>query len=140
MKKSFCDRALILFDIFQDLVRIDSESGDEAAVGDYVKAFCGKLGLEVLEDNAGKATGGNCGNLVIKIPYGNEPFVNPLILNAHMDTVSPGRGIKPVDAGDRYVSSGDSVLGADDKAGCAEIMTAMHHLIAINKHRAISKV
>ena len=34
------------------------------------------------------------------------------MLSAHMDTVEPGRGIKPEVRGDRIVSDGTTILGA----------------------------
>lgn len=42
-----------------------------------------------------------------------------------MDTVVPGRGVKPVLEDEIIRSSGDTVLGGDDKAGVAVIMEAL---------------
>jgi tripeptide aminopeptidase len=60
----------------------------------------------------------------------------PLVLMSHIDTASdcPGSGVKPVvtkaDNGDIIIASdGTTLLGADDKAGIAEIMVAMEVVI-----------
>ena len=47
------------------------------------------------------------------------------MLSAHMDTVEPGRGIKPQVNGERIVSDGTTILGGDCKAGVAAIMEAL---------------
>jgi len=50
---------------------------------------------------------------------------SPLLLCTHMDTVEPGIGIQPVENGGVIKSSGDTVLGADNKAAVAAVMTAV---------------
>ena len=47
------------------------------------------------------------------------------MLNAHMDTVQPTPGMRPVVDADGVRSDGSSVLGADDKAGLAAIIEAV---------------
>lgn len=114
-----------LFTIFQELVRIDSEPGKEGKLRDYVTSFCDGIGLVTYEDLAGEVTGGESGNLVIRVPPGAASAEPPIILNAHMDTVAPGEGVVPVDEDDRFTSAGDTILGADDKAGVAAILAAV---------------
>ncbi|GIS64177.1 MAG: hypothetical protein CM1200mP3_04250 [Chloroflexota bacterium] len=46
-----------------------------------------------------------------------------------MDTVEPGRGIKPKLDGDRIVSEGDTILGGDCKAGVAAILEALESVV-----------
>ena len=47
-----------------------------------------------------------------------------------MDTVEPGRGIKPVwDGADIIRSDGTTILGADNKAGCAVILEVIQSAI-----------
>jgi len=48
-----------------------------------------------------------------------------VLLAAHADTVSPGKGIKPIIEDGVIRSAGDTILGADDKAGIAEIIRAV---------------
>lgn len=108
---------------FMALVRIDSESGQEAAVRDFVRPRLRDLGLEVYEDEAGKDLGGESGNL---IAWKDGKLSGPSIfLGAHMDTVVPGRGIVPVLKDGTIRSSGDTILGGDDKAGIAAILEAL---------------
>ena len=52
-----------LIDEFIKLVQIDSPSYGERQMGDYVKARLQKLGMTVIEDDAGEKIGGNCGNI-----------------------------------------------------------------------------
>src|SRR6056297_2956976 len=47
------------------------------------------------------------------------------MLSAHMDTVEPAAGVRPVLKDGVFTSEGDTVLGADDKAGLAEIIEAL---------------
>lgn len=112
-----------LVDSFLTLVRIDSESGQEGAVRDYLKERLQNLGMEVYEDGAGRALGGEAGNLIAWRP--GKLSGPSIFLGAHMDTVVPGRGVKPVLEDEIIRSSGDTVLGGDDKAGVAVIMEAL---------------
>jgi len=43
----------------------------------------------------------------------------------HADTVKPGKGIQPIVSDGRISSSGDTILGADCKAGIAEFVEAV---------------
>ena len=45
-----------------------------------------------------------------------------------MDTVEPGRGIKPKIDGDRIVSGGTTILGGDAKAGVSVILEALESI------------
>jgi tripeptide aminopeptidase len=130
-----------LFQLFGDLVRIDSEPGMEGRVSAFIKEFCRGLGLAFREDAAGVETGGECGNLVVKVPGTAGPGLPPLFLNAHMDTVAPGKGIMPVDRGDRFESGGATVLGADCKAGISAILAAVESLLAAGDgHRPLELI
>ena len=79
--------------------------------------------MEVYEDGAGRALGGEAGNLIAWRP--GKLSGPSIFLGAHMDTVVPGRGVKPVLEDEIIRSSGDTVLGGDDKAGVAVIMEAL---------------
>lgn len=108
-----------LIETFVELCKRDSESGNEREVADYILDYLKKIDLNPSEDNAGEKTGGNTGNIIIKIP-GSLP--GKILLSAHMDTVVPGKNVKPIVEIDRITSSGDTVLGADDKAGVAILL------------------
>ncbi|MGH8011753.1 MAG: M20/M25/M40 family metallo-hydrolase, partial [Candidatus Binataceae bacterium] len=44
------------------------------------------------------------------------------------DTVAPGEGVKPIVEGDIIRSDGSTILGGDDKSGCAIICEVLHQL------------
>jgi len=117
-----------LFQIFHDLAKISSESGHEGRVRDYIKEFCIGLGFAVHEDAAAASTGGECGNMVVRVPAGAFLPLSPVILCAHIDTVRPAEGVIPFDAGDRFISISETVLGADCKAGVAAILASVESL------------
>lgn len=104
---------------FETLVRIDSPSGSEAEMRRYL--------CELLEPLAGKGETDAAGNLKFSIP-GTKP--GPVCLfSSHMDTVEPGRGIRPRLGPDGVIrSAGDTVLGADDKDGITALIGALQRL------------
>jgi len=108
---------------FMELVQVDSVSGKERRMADLLKKKLTALGLEVWEDTAGKAVNAEAGNVIARLPGTGEGPV--LLLSAHMDTVEPGCGIRPRVENGVVRSSGDTVLGADDKAGIAAILEAL---------------
>ena len=107
---------------FCELVQVDSEPYEEADLGKVVEDKLLELGFEVERDDAGKKIGGNCGNLIARLPGAQCSDEKPIMLCAHLDRVPPGKGVKPRLEGDRIVSSGDTVLGADDAAGLVAIL------------------
>jgi tripeptide aminopeptidase len=108
---------------FLELVRIDSVSGKERQIADLLKEKLAALGLDVTEDGAGRQVGSDTGNIIGRLPgSGSGPV---LLLCAHMDTVEPGRGVIPRIEGGVIRSSGDTVLGADDKAGIVTILEVL---------------
>jgi tripeptide aminopeptidase len=123
---------------FFRLVNIDSVSFNERKMADYLKTTLNELGLEVYEDNAGKYYNGSSGNIYAHLKGEGDS----VLFCAHMDTVQPGIGKKAViDNNGVIKSAGDTVLGADDAAGIAEIIEALR-LIKENdlKHRDIELI
>jgi tripeptide aminopeptidase len=112
---------------FLELVRIDSHSRKEGAVMRRLQADLEALGARVEYDAAGTALGGEVGNLIARVP-GTRPAAPPLFLNAHVDTVVPGEGVKPRVEGDVIRTDGTTVLGADDKSGVAVIVEVLRAL------------
>ncbi|HLY38778.1 MAG TPA: M20/M25/M40 family metallo-hydrolase [Candidatus Binatia bacterium] len=102
---------------FLDLVRIDSLSRHEGRIAARLKRELEELGAEVVFDDAGAALGGETGNLIGHVP--GTVDAPPLLLCAHMDTVTPGEGVQPVVEDDVIRSDGTTVLGGDDKSGVA---------------------
>ncbi|MGH7860057.1 MAG: M20/M25/M40 family metallo-hydrolase, partial [Candidatus Binatia bacterium] len=115
-------------DLLLELVRIDSHSRKEGRVAERVAGEMRDLGAtEVVVDDAGEKVGGETGNVIALFP-GTRPEAPPLLLSAHMDTVVPGEGVKPVVDGDVVRSDGTTVLGGDDKSGIAIICECLRVL------------
>ena len=112
-----------LADTFDALVRIDSESKDELAVSEFISGLFSNLGAQIITDNSQAQTGSNTGNLLARFE-GNQGL-EPLLIGAHMDTVTPGRGIIPVFKDGLFSSEGDTILGSDDKSAIAIMYEAM---------------
>ena len=104
-----------LVNTFRELVQIDSPSGEEAAVAEVLESKLTELGMSVRHDSYGNLIATDGGD-------------DPLLLSAHMDTVEPGRGIKPIEEGDRIFSDGTTILGGDCKAGVAAILEALESI------------
>jgi len=102
---------------FMDMVQIDSESGNEARFIDYLLKEFKKLGAVAKKDAYG--------NLVAKLPALKSKSKEPVLLSCHADTVQPGKGIRPKLVKGVIRSAGDTILGADDKAGIAEMLEAL---------------
>jgi tripeptide aminopeptidase len=113
---------------FLALVRVDSESGKEREMADLVLAKLSGMGLKAREDSAGAKIGTGVGNIIARLP-GNRSGAPCLLLNAHLDTVKPGQGIWPLIKNDIICSAGDTILGADDKAGVVAILEALRVLL-----------
>lgn len=105
--------------LFCDMVQIDSESGQEEQFLLYLEElFTRELQAKCARDSYG--------NLIARVPAKGSSKTEPILLGAHADTVKPGKGIEPVVENGVIHSKGETILGADDKAGIAEIFEAMH--------------
>lgn len=116
-----------VLDIFLNYVQIDSESGNEKEMAERLRDDLQALGLRVKTDHAGEGFGSNgfnvCGYLEGTLPG------EPTILCAHMDTVAPGNGIRPIVENGIVHTDGSTILGADDKSGVAAIMEAVQTIV-----------
>lgn len=112
---------------FAALVGIDSPSLYERAMAEQLKILFSEIGITLYEDNSAAGAGFNTGNLYAYVKGDGKK--TPVLLAAHMDTVTPAHGKKAVFAADGTVrSDGTTVLGADDLAGVAEIYHALKYL------------
>lgn len=110
-----------LLDEFFELVQINSETKHEEGIVTVLKRRMEDLGFTVVEDDSKKVTGHGAGNLIATLK-GTVDGADPIYFTCHMDTVVPGKGIKPELREDGYVySDGTTILGADDKAGIAAL-------------------
>jgi tripeptide aminopeptidase len=117
---------------FVELAQIDSLSREEGAIAGRLIRELKALGADVRVDDAGTRVGGNTGNVIGTLA--GSRTAETVLLSAHMDTVVPGRGIKPVREADRIRSDGTTILGGDDKSGIAIIL----EVLAVLKERKIA--
>ena len=96
-----------------DLIKIDSPSGEEDAMDEEVSSRLEALGLNVSHDSYN--------NVIAKLAGQGQP----VMLSAHLDTVEPGRGIKPIVDGGVLRSDGSTILGGDCKSGVAIVLEAL---------------
>ena len=107
-----------LVDTFCNMVQISSESGEE-------KEF-----IAYLHDLFTKGLNATCsidssGNLIARIPAKNTPVTESFLFGVHADTVKPGKNIEPILRDGIIRPRGGTILGADDKAGIAELYEAV---------------
>lgn len=107
-----------------DLVRISSPSRREHEVAARLRKELAAVGGEVVVDDAGEKVGGTTGNVIARVP-GTAPSAPPLLLSAHMDTVVPCENVRPLVEGTVLRTDGTTVLGGDDKSGCAIIVEVL---------------
>ncbi len=107
---------------FIRLIMIDSPSLWEKELAQYLADKLTALGAEITFDRAGGKIGGNCGNLLARIPANCTTDCPALMFNAHLDTVKARNGIEPVLENGVFRSRQDTILAADDKSGIAAIL------------------
>ncbi len=114
-----------LVECFMELIRIDSVSRKESNLAEFLIKKLEGLGLGVIVDQAGEKIKANTGNIIARL-NGNIKEAFPIMFAAHMDTVVPGKNINPLIKREKIVSTGKTILGADDKAGIAALLEALH--------------
>lgn len=115
-----------VLDTFVSLVKVDSESYEESSFLEYLKGRLTEIGLSVEEDNSRPITKLGSNNLIARLE--GDPTIEPIFLSAHIDTVSPGKGIVPIVRDGVIYSEGDTILAADDKAGIAIMLEVVEQL------------
>ncbi|MFH5184820.1 M20/M25/M40 family metallo-hydrolase [Paenibacillus sp. TAB 01] len=114
---------------FIELVQVDSETKFEQEISGVLKQKFTALGLTVEEDDTAAVTGHGSGNLICTLAATKDGQVPPIFFTSHMDTVTPGKGIKPQIGEDGVIrSDGTTILGSDDKAGLAAMFEAIRVL------------
>ena len=115
-----------LTECFTTLVKIDSPSGYETEVAEHLKKWLATFGFTFKQDEVGN------------IFANRQGMGEPILFCAHMDTVSPGRGIEVVFKNGFFTSDGKTVLGADNKAPMTAIMVGIEGYLSQTKEpRAI---
>lgn len=98
---------------FLKLVKIDSPSGNESSIRNFL--------LNWLKKNKFLFKVDKVGNIFAKNKAGSDS----ILFSAHMDTVEPGRNIKPIIKKGQIQSSTKTILGADNKAFIACLLYAL---------------
>ncbi|MDO5717969.1 MAG: M20/M25/M40 family metallo-hydrolase [Tissierellia bacterium] len=112
---------------FLEFIKIDSPTKSEENFANHLIPILESFGMKVEMDDAGKKTGSGCGNIIAKLK--GRTGSNPILLSAHMDTVSPGKGINPIVDEGIVRTDGNTILGSDDKAGIAAIIEGIQTVI-----------
>lgn len=106
-----------------EMVQIPSESSEKQEFIKYLsKKFANDLGANFHIDDYG--------NLIAIIPACSCSSLTPLFFAMHADTVKPGKEIQLKVVDGFVYSSGDTILGADCKAGIAEFIEAVQSAIS----------
>jgi tripeptide aminopeptidase len=117
-----------LLDDFVRLCEIESPSRRERSVADAVRAELEALGLEVEEDDTGRDTGSEAGNLLARIP-GPEGR-RTILLCAHLDTVPLAAPVEVTRSNGVLSNRHEAILGADNKAAVATVLGAARRITA----------
>lgn len=116
-----------LVEEFLELVQIDSETKHEEVIASILINKLEQMGFDVVQDDAHTRNGHGAGNIIATLKGSLD--VEPIYFTVHMDTVVPGKGIKPEIREDGYIySDGTTILGADDKAGIAALFEMVRRL------------
>jgi len=118
-------------ELFLELVRVPSPSGEERVVADQVIEYLQALALPVDEDDVGTRIDSTIGNLLCRIEPSGEG--TPLFFCAHLDTVPPEGPIEPVVEDGVVRNGGGTILGADNKAAVAAMLEATRRIVAENR-------
>jgi tripeptide aminopeptidase len=144
-----------LNDTFAELCAIASPSRGERACAERVRAELQSLGVSVEEDDAGARIGGECGNLIARLPaagigssaalgapdtahagaaHAGADAAAPasdrgsVLLCAHLDTVPLTAPVEPVLVDGGWENANEAILGADNKAAVAMLLALARHV------------
>jgi tripeptide aminopeptidase len=108
-----------MLDRFVRLCEIASPTGEEREVADAVLEELREAGVDVSEDDSATPARAGAGNLIARVPGGSDEWVS---FFAHLDTVPHDGPVHVSEENGVYRSSGDTILGADNKAAVAVLM------------------
>jgi tripeptide aminopeptidase len=104
---------------FTDLAKISSPSWKEDGVREYITRS-----LKGRRVTLKKFSCDGSYNLLITLD--GDKKKKPILFSAHMDTVTPCDGVKPVVTNGRISSDGTTILGSDDKAAIAIFLESLY--------------
>ena len=112
-----------IIELFLQTIRINALSGNEKPLADFIKSFLSEYNYSVTEDDSKEHSNSNTGNLICKVGSGGD-----FLLSSHMDTARPTEDVKPIIEKDKIVSSGDTVLGVDNRAGVSALLYTLERI------------
>lgn len=115
-----------LLDTFLELVAIDSPSYEEARVAQHCAKVLENMGFTVRFDESQKYTHSNTNQIIATLPATGK---GRIAFSAHMDCVTPCKGITPVIEDGVIRSDGTTILSADDKSGIAEVFEGIQSVL-----------
>src|SRR5262249_51178883 len=104
---------------FLELLAFNSPPGEEREISLFCQESLRSAGFVTQRDAAGNLIAQKSGVL------SEAPRI---FFSAHVDTVRPTDGLVVREEGGVFRTSGNTILGADDKAAVAEILEAVHYL------------
>ena len=108
-----------LVETFTELIRINSPSFGEREIGEFLRRRLENVGCTVEFQEYERSFN------LIGFKKGTTPDIPPLLLSGHMDTIEPTEGIAFSVDNEAIRSTGNTVLGADDKSALAQIIEAL---------------
>ena len=116
---------------FLDYATIDSESNHEKNICDHICKQLAALGYSFRHYQPLSKYPSD--GYTIGVTVEGDRTKEGLVLAAHLDTVIPGKNVKPHLCEDGYIrSDGTTVLGSDDKSGVASLMELLRTLRETN--------
>ena len=112
-----------IIELFLQTIRINALSGNEKLLADFIKSFLSEYNYSITEDDSKEHSNSNTGNLICKVGSGGD-----FLLSSHMDTARPTENVKPIIEKDKIVSSGDTVLGVDNRAGVSALLYTLERI------------
>ncbi|HWE09003.1 MAG TPA: M20/M25/M40 family metallo-hydrolase [Solirubrobacteraceae bacterium] len=128
-------------ELFMELVAVPSPSGHERALGEQVRDWLADAGVAAGFDASGDVNGSDAGNLIATIPGAAD--MPACLFVAHLDTVEAGSpAVRPqLDDAGVIRSSGETILGADNKSAVAAVMrlcAAVNRLPAVRRPTVVA--
>ncbi|MFQ3574697.1 MAG: M20/M25/M40 family metallo-hydrolase [Thermodesulfovibrionales bacterium] len=108
-----------LIDTFIELIKINSPSFSEKTICNHLNTLLRNCGFKTTIQDFGRSIN------LIGFKEGHDNTIPTLILSAHMDTVQPTEGLSYSIDDERIKSTGNTILGADDKSAIAQIIEAI---------------
>lgn len=112
-----------LKEIFLEIIKINALSGNEKLLADFIYSFLNNLNYTIEYDNASQFTSSNTDNIICKVGDGGD-----FVFTSHMDTARPTEGVRPIVTDEKITSSGDTVLGVDNRAGVAVLLYTLEKI------------